>query len=123
MRHETLLKVIIAFFGITLIVLATFVYGNVQRSKQKTQTAQTNQNQTNNQAVNTNGSAASDAPKTSQSPATSAAPAPVTPTQPKTANIPTTGADSPVLPMTILSILVYLAYKSRVVVRAKSQRC
>ncbi len=123
MRHETLLKVIIAFFGITLIVLATFVYGNVQRSKQKNQTAQTNQNQTNNQAVNTNGSTASDAPKTNPAPASPTTPAPVAPTQPKTTNIPTTGADNPVLPMTILSVLGYLAYKSRLAVRPKSQRC
>lgn len=118
MRNETLLKVIIAVFAIVLIVLATFVYGNVQRSKQKSSSSNNqasvqppanspDKSQSNNQQQAS--------PKPTTPPATTPTPAPsapVAPTQPATSNIPATGASDAVIPMTILSVLAYLYFKS-----------
>jgi len=125
MRHETLLRVIIATFAIILIVLATFVYGNVQRSKQKASTptnqatvenpstSSTTQDQpTSNQSQPS--TTKQDEPTASQPAQTQATPSTgnTNTTQPTT-SIPATGGGAGVVPMTILSVLTYLYIKSR----------
>lgn len=126
MRHETLLKIIIIVFAVTLIILATFVYGNIQRSNQKKSSSNdqnTVQTQTNSETVKdsnvpddkqaTNNSSNNQATQ-STAPAQTPAPSSTTPsTGAKTANIPATGASNAVIPMTILSVLGYLYIKSR----------
>ena len=99
MSHESLLKGLIAFFTIIFIVLATFVYGNIERSKQKTASS-TNQATVLPPAETT---------KTNPTPTTTAVAPSVT--TPKTT--PTTGAGDNVLPMTILSVLGYMLFRYR----------
>lgn len=117
MRNETLLKVIIAVFAIILIVLATFVYGNVQRSKQKNSS-------NNNQASVQPPATSPDKPQQNTQPQSNAKPTPppvtaptppvsppVVAAKPSSAQMPVTGASDAVIPMTILSVLGYLYYK------------
>lgn len=118
MRHETVLKIIIGFFAIMLIVLATFVYGNVQRSKQKSQnnpSTNTEQAQQNNQSTPKNDTA-------NPTPATPPAVVPTSPAQTSSTNIPATGANDAVLPSTILGVLGYIIYHERKLIRSKSKR-
>ncbi len=125
MRHETLLKVIIITFAIILIILATFVYGNIQRSNQK-KSSSNNQNtvqtQTNSEPANDN-TATNDKPaeenkssnQPTQQPSTNPTPTPAPTSQPPVQNstIPATGAGDGVIPMTILSVLGYMYVKSK----------
>lgn len=125
MRHETLLKVIIITFAIILIILATFVYGNIQRSNQK-KSSSNNQNtvqtQTNSEPANDN-TATNDKPaeenkssdQPAQQPSTNPTPTPAPAPQPPAQNstIPATGAGDGVIPMTILSVLGYMYVKSK----------
>lgn len=125
MRHETLLKVIIITFAIVLIILATFVYGNIQRSNQKKSTSDnqnTVQTQTNSETSKEN-SSTSDKPTDQNNQSTqntkpstpTAAPTPAAsvPSTGATRSIPATGASDAVVPMTILSVLGYLYIKSK----------
>lgn len=130
MRNETLLKVIIAVFAIVLIVLATFVYGNVQRSKQKTSTGGNNQASVStpnsatttlpDQSVQPNQAPPAASKPAAPAPASAATP-PVAPTPTKTAAMPSTGAEGAVIPMTVLAVLGYILVTNRWVVRSKSQ--
>jgi len=133
MRNETLLKVIIAVFAIILIVLATFVYGNIQRSNQNKQKSTNNSNQTSVKTLDTTGQdkpnqssqpgQSGKSPTTTPTPAPSPAskPAPVVTSPPAKANMPTTGAGDAVIPMTILSVLAYIVLKKRDLIVSKSQ--
>lgn len=122
-RHETLLKVIIIAFAIILIILATFVYGNIQRSNQKksnsnnqnTVQTQTSSEQT-KEGTATNDKPAEDKNKSSNQPSTAPAPTPTpTPQSPsQNSTMPATGASDGVIPMTILSVLSYMYIKSKI---------
>ncbi|MBA3679174.1 hypothetical protein H0W80_03225 [Candidatus Saccharibacteria bacterium] len=130
MRNETLLKVIIAVFAIILIVLATFVYGNIQRSNQNKQKSTNNSNQTSvktpdtiaqNQPNQSSQSGKSPTPTPTPAPSPASKPAPVVASPPAKANMPTTGAGDAVIPMTILSVLAYIVLKKRDLIVSKSQ--
>ncbi len=121
MRHDTLLKVIIAVFGIILIVLATFVYGNVQRSKQKAQNNQPN-NTTQTQEVSQTPTKNDNQANTNQAPAAQSAKTPVAPTKPASTSIPNTGASGlAAIPMTIIAVLGYVLRGQHSITRSKSQ--
>ncbi len=126
MRHETLLKIIIATFAIILIILGTFVYGNIQRSKQTNKggsnqaTVQSpkeneNTNNSNSDTPTSNTPTNQSSSNASQNSAPQSNPvAPTnTPAPNTTTNIPTTGANEAVIPMTVLSTLAYLTFRSR----------
>lgn len=109
MRNDRILKTIIILFAAVLVILSTFVYGNIQRAKQKTAS-------NSNKAVvvpSSNDSSAklpnSENKPTSLPPATTPATTAVVPTtQPNAAKTPATGSSDAVLPMTIISGLGYI---------------
>lgn len=120
MRQDTLLRIIIAVFAIILIVLATFVYGNVARNKQKantTNTAAVDDTQTTtstDQASNQTSSQSTNTPTASTpSNQVSSNTTPTSGSSSQTTTIPQTGPNGAVIPMTILSVLGYMYIKSR----------
>lgn len=124
MRHETLLKIIIGVFAIMLIVLATFVYGNVQRSKQKANNTNTQSTPSPNQTAVDNDKPATPSNNTTPpvtAPSTQPTTPPVATATPQSTNIPATGASDAVLPMTVLAILSFALYNRKQVVYSKSQ--
>ncbi len=111
MQNDRILKTIIILFAGVLVILSTFVYGNIQRSKQKTASNSNNavvvppSNDSSTKLPN------SDNKPASLPPATTPAAVPVAPsTQPNAAKTPATGASDAVLPMTIISVLGYIYF-------------
>ncbi len=111
MRNDRILKTIIILFAAVLIILSTFVYGNIQRAKQKTAS---NTNKTVIVPPSNDSSAKlpnSDDKPQELPPATSPATVAVVPsTQSGAAKIPATGASDAVFPMTIISVLAYIYF-------------
>lgn len=127
MRNETLLKIIIAAFAIILIILATFVYGNIQRSKQKTKTTsnqntvqspqsstQQNTDNKNTEQNNSTSNPSSTTQPTQNQQSNSVSPSTTAPSSTQqNSSIPSTGANDAVIPMTIVSTLGYVYIKNR----------
>lgn len=116
MRHETLLKIIIAVFAIILVILGTFAYGNFVRNKQA------NNQQTSDKQASTNKPtetpAAAPTPAKDQPHQPAATPSPTTPpvsaNQTPPARTPATGgAQDAVLPATILAVMGYILLKNK----------
>lgn len=124
MRKPTLVKLLVGVFLVVLLVGATFWYGNAQRAKQLKQrsdgqqaqssTQQNPQSLPNIEPANPAGPMANNQPTATPPTPTPAAPAqPVQSTQPPAANMPSTGGEGSVIPLTILVTLGYIYLKSR----------
>jgi|GEM_PF-1899503 len=111
MKNEKILKTIIIIFAGILIVLSTFVYGNIQRAKQKT----ANDNKAVVVPAQTETSTKlPDVENKPKSPNQATPTVAVVPSasQPTGIKTPATGASDAVIPLTIISVLAYIYISS-----------